>query len=54
MNVYQWVKAAFADPARVTVCDSCSSVWVCEIACRAEGARERAEGRYLTVTGPLR
>ena len=43
------IRAVFADRPRVSVCDSCGSVSVCDTACRAGAARDRAFTRYLTV-----
>ena len=46
------IKAVFADPARVSVCDSCGSVLVCDTTCRAGAARDRAVTSYLNVGVP--
>ena len=45
-------RAVFADPARVSVCESCGSVSVCDTACRAGAARDRALAGYLSVGLP--
>jgi hypothetical protein len=46
------IKAALVDPARVSVCESCGSVSVCEMPCRAGAARDRDVVRYLSVGLP--
>ena len=46
------IQGVFADPARVSACDSCGSVSVCDTACRAGAARDRAVTRYLSVGLP--
>lgn len=46
------IRDVFADPARVSGCDSCGSVSVCDTACRAGAARDRAVAHYLTVGLP--
>ena len=46
------IRGIFADPARVSVCDSCGSVSVCDTACRAGAARDRALTRYLSAGLP--
>ena len=46
------IRAVLADPARVSVCGSCGSVSVCDTACRAGAARDRALIGYLSVGGP--
>jgi hypothetical protein len=46
------IKAALVDPAQVSVCESCGSVSVCEMSCRAGAARDRDVVRYLSVGLP--
>ncbi len=46
------IQGVFADPARVSACDSCGSVSVCDTACRAGAAQDRAVTRYLSVGLP--
>ena len=46
------ITAMLADPARVSVCDSCGSVSVCDTACRGTAARDRALNSYLSVGSP--
>ena len=46
------ITAVLAGPARVSVCDSCGSVSVCDTTCRAGAARDRAMTRYLSVGLP--
>ena len=51
-GIIERVKGVFADPARVSVCDSCGSVSVCDTSCRAGAARDRALSSYLSVGSP--
>ena len=46
------IKQFLADPARVSVCDSCGSVSICDTSCRAGEARERALTSYLSAGLP--
>ena len=51
-GVLHRIKGMLADPARVSVCDSCGSVSVCDTSCRAGAARERTLSSYLSVGSP--
>jgi len=51
-RIVRGVKAVFGDPARVTVCESCGSACVCDTACRAGAARDRALTSDLSVGLP--
>jgi len=46
------ITAVFAGRARVSMCDSCGWVSVCDTACRAGAARDRAMASYLSVGLP--
>ena len=46
------IKAIFADPARVSVCGTCETVSICDTACRAGAAQDRAMTRYLSLGLP--
>ncbi len=52
IRVLHRIKRMLADPARVSVCDSCGSVSVCDTSCRAGAARERALNGYLSIGSP--
>ena len=49
-GVVRLAGVVFADPARVSVCESCGSV--CDMSSRAEGARDRAFAGHLSVGLP--
>lgn len=45
------VRAALRDRPVVRFCDGCASVTVCDTACRAAAARDRATVGYLSLPG---
>ena len=46
------IRAAFTDRPRVSACDSCGSVSVCDTSCRAGAAGDRAFTHYLNAGAP--
>jgi hypothetical protein len=43
------LRAVVADRPRVSVCESCGDVSVCDTTCRATAARDRNVARYVSV-----
>jgi len=49
-GIVRLARVVFADPTRVSVCESCGSA--CDMPCRAAAARDRALAGYLSVGLP--